>query len=149
MSHTRGPAEEPSSPRAYGISARFVRFLFAGGIAAVVNFGSRIGFSTVAPYWLAIVLAFWLGMATAFVLNREFVFQRSNKPLHSQALWFVVVNLVALAMTLGVSLVCAGWLLPALGLRWHVAEIAHAIGIVAPTLASYAGHRHLTFAQKL
>ncbi len=122
-----------------------LRFLLAGGVAAAVNFGSRILLSLVLPYAIAVTLAYLFGMATAFVLNRRFVFTGSTNPLHQQAIWFVTVNLVALLQTLAVSVLLADFILPRAGLTWHADEIAHAVGIVTPILTSYLGHRRFTF----
>jgi len=35
--------------------------------------------------------------------------------------------------------------LPALGIHSYAEEIAHALGILAPVITSYLGHKHLTF----
>jgi putative flippase GtrA len=120
-------------------------FVLAGAIAAAVNFGTRILLSTQLAYAAAIVIAYCCGMITAFVLNRRYVFRGSVNPLHRQIVWFVLVNLLALMQTLGVSLLLADWLLPALGVRWHPRELAHAAGIVVPIFTSYLGHKHWTF----
>jgi putative flippase GtrA len=122
-----------------------LRFLLAGGVAATLNFGSRIVLSLLLPYPVAVTLAYFFGMATAFVLNRRFVFTGSTNPLHHQALWFVTVNLVALVQTVVVSVLLADFILPRAGLTWHADEIAHAVGIVTPILTSYLGHRRFTF----
>jgi putative flippase GtrA len=122
-----------------------VKFLLASGAAAVLNFCARIAFSVFVPYTVAIVLAFGLGMATAFVLNRQFVFSGSTNRLHQQVLWFVAVNLLALVQTLLVSLLLARIVLPKLGVTWHSEEIAHAFGIAVPIFTSYIGHQRLTF----
>lgn len=122
-----------------------LRFLLAGGVAAALNFGSRILLSLLLPYPVAVALAYFFGMATAFVLNRRFVFPGSTNALHQQALWFITVNLVALLQTLAVSVLLADFILPWAGLTWHADEIAHAVGIVTPILTSYLGHRRFTF----
>ena len=122
-----------------------LRFLLAGGVAAALNFGSRILLSLLLPYPAAVALAYFFGMATAFVLNRRFVFPGSTNALHRQALWFITVNLVALLQTLAVSVLLADFILPWAGLTWHADEVAHAVGIVTPILTSYLGHRRFTF----
>jgi putative flippase GtrA len=122
-----------------------VKFLLASGAAAALNFCARVVFIMFVPYSVAIVLAFGLGMAAAFVLNRQFVFSGSRNRLHQQALWFVAVNMLALAQTLLVSLLLARIVLPKLGMTWHSEEIAHAIGIAVPIFTSYIGHQRLTF----
>lgn len=122
-----------------------LRFLLAGGVAAAVNFSARIGLSVLLPYAVAVALAYFFGMATAFLLNRRFVFPGSTNRLHQQVLWFVTVNLVALLQTLAVSVLLADFVLPRAGVTWYAEEIAHAIGIVTPILTSYFGHRSFTF----
>ena len=122
-----------------------IRFVLASGAAAAVNFATRIVFSVFVPFALAIVLAYLAGMTTAFLLNRRFVFTASTNRLHQQVFWFVMVNLLALAQTLLVSLLLARFGLPALGVTWHAEEIAHAIGIAIPVFTSYISHRRLTF----
>ena len=128
------------------ISRRFAGFLVASGIAAGVNFASRFAFDVFAPYAVAIVLAYGVGMATAFVLNRRFVFTDAGRPLHHQAGWFVAVNVAAVLQTLAVSLLLARWVLPAIGWTWEPEAVAHAVGIAVPAVTSYFGHRHLSFA---
>jgi len=44
----------------------FLRFLFAGGISAIVNFLSRIIFNLWFDVSVAVYLAFILGLVTAF-----------------------------------------------------------------------------------
>jgi putative flippase GtrA len=130
------------------ISRRFLGFLAVSGFAAAVNFASRFAFDVLVPYAVAIVLAYLVGMATAFVLNRRFVFTDAGRPLHHQAGWFVVVNVAAVLQTLVVSLLLARWALPALGWTWEPEAVAHAVGIAVPAVSSYFGHRWLTFVPK-
>lgn len=124
---------------------QFLRFLLVGGIAAAVNFSSRIVLNLWMPYSPAIVTAYGCGLITAFLLNRRFVFTGAANHLHHQAFWFLVVNLLAVAQTLLVSLLFADYVLPRLGVTWHAREIAHAIGIVTPIFTSYVGHKKLSF----
>lgn len=130
-------------------SRQFVLFLFAGGVAASVNFGSRILMSAWVNYVPAIVIAYCLGMATAFTLNRLFVFQKSNKALRSQLGWFVAVNIAAVAQTLLISLMLAHWAFPLMHINYHNETLAHAIGVAVPVITSYFGHKHLSFAKNV
>lgn len=130
------------------MSERFLRFLLVGGFAAAVNFGSRIVFDLAMPYVLAIVLAYGVGMATAFVLNRRFVFVGAGGAVGRQAGWFVLVNLAAVAQTVLVSLLLARWLLPAVGWSWRPETVAHAFGVAVPVVTSYFGHKWLSFAPR-
>ena len=126
-------------------SRRFVAFLVTGGLAAAVNFGSRILYNQWMGFSPAIVLAYITGMITAFVLAKLFVFRDSQRSLHQSALYFVLVNGVAVLQTWAISVLLADWLLPALGVRQYVHEVAHAVGVAVPVFTSYLGHKHLSF----
>ena len=127
------------------ISRRFALFVLCGGTAALANFLSRIALSHVLPYVAAIVVAYCVGMLTAFVLNRAFVFRDAQTHMRHQVTWFLVVNLLAVAQTVLISLLLARWLLPLLGVHWHVETLAHAVGVIVPVVTSYLGHKHWTF----
>ena len=127
------------------MTRQFMRFLMAGGIAALANFLSRIAFSTVMGLAMAVVLAYCVGMAVAFALMRSQVFAPSDAPLARQAAFFVAVNLAAVLQTLVVTLLLARWLLPAIGVRAWVEEIAQAVGVLVPVVTSYFGHKHFSF----
>ena len=126
-------------------SRQFVAFLVTGGLAAAVNFGSRILYNQWMGFSPAIVLAYITGMITAFVLAKLFVFRDSQRSLHQSALYFVLVNGVAVLQTWAISVLLADWLLPALGVRQYVHEVAHAVGVAVPVFTSYLGHKHLSF----
>lgn len=124
---------------------RFVKFLVVSGIAAGANIGSRIVFNFWISYVPSILLAFCVGLCVAFVLNRLFVFRATINHLHQQVFWFTVVNLAAVVQTLGVSLLLAGWAFPVIGLGWHSDTIAHVVGVAAPVITSFLGHKHFSF----
>jgi putative flippase GtrA len=127
------------------IGRTFPKFLLAGGVAALANIGSRWAFGFVMPYLPSIVLAYLVGMATAFLLNRRYVFTGAGTGLRRQLLWFCAVNAAALAQTVLVSLLLSRWLLPLLGWRWQPETVAHVVGVVVPVFTSYLGHKRLTF----
>ncbi|MDK2122926.1 GtrA family protein [Parachitinimonas caeni] len=129
-------------------SATFLRFLLAGGTAAAVNVGSRIGYSHWLDYAPAIVLAYLTGMVTAFVLNRIFVFEGGGGSARRQFVNFALVNLLGVVQTVAISLLLARWLLPAAGVRWHAEDIAHLVGVVVPVFTSFLGHKYFSFADK-
>jgi putative flippase GtrA len=130
------------------ISNRFIKFLAAGGLAAVVNFGSRIALSHWMDYIPSIIVAYLFGMTTAFLLNRLFVFSNATNNFHSQAWWFTIVNLAAAAQTLLVSVFLADYVLPAIGLSRNREIIAHGIGIIIPVITSYIGHKLMSFREE-
>lgn len=126
-------------------SQQFLKFICCGGIAALVNFGSRFIFNVWFNFPVSIVLAYICGMITAFILAKIFVFKNSQLPLQHSALRFLIINLLAVLQTLIISLGLAFYLLPLLGVTFFVKEIAHAIGIIMPIFSSYIGHKRWSF----
>lgn len=125
-------------------SRRFVLFLLSGGLAALINFASRIVYDEWFGFSTAIVLAYLTGMAVAFWLTRLLVFPDSAQPLGRSGSWFVLVNLVAVAQTWLISLWLVRWL-PTLGVQRNLPEIAHGVGVLVPVFSSYLGHRRWSF----
>jgi putative flippase GtrA len=127
------------------LSRQFLVFLLTGGIAAAVNFGSRIVYDRWLSFSSAVVLAYLTGMVTAFILARLFVFRDSRRPAHQAAGFFVLVNLVAVAQTWAVSLLMLEVVLPRAGVERFAPEIAHAVGVIVPVFTSYLGHKKWSF----
>lgn len=126
-------------------SRQFLAFLVTGGLAAAVNFGSRIAYNQWVGFSSAVILAYLTGMLTAFLLARAFVFTESQQAVHRSAAFFVLVNLAAVAQTWLITMGFARYLLPELGVKRFVPEIAHAVGVAAPVFTSYLGHKHWSF----
>jgi putative flippase GtrA len=127
------------------MSRQFVVFLVTGGVAAGVNFGSRILLNQWMSFSSAVVLAYLCGMVTAFVLARLFVFRDSTQSVRRSAGWFVLVNIVAIAQTWGISLWLLHTMLPWVGVTRFAPEIAHGAGVVVPVFTSYLGHKRWSF----
>ena len=127
------------------LSRQFILFLVTGGTAALVNFGSRMGYSQWVSFSNAIVLAYLTGMVTAFVLAKWLVFKRSEQSVGRSAVLFTVVNVVAVLQTWLISMGLAMYALPAIGVTHWVLEIAHAVGVVVPVFTSYLGHKYFSF----
>lgn len=127
------------------MSRQFVVFLVTGGIAAGVNFGSRILLNQWMSFSSAVVIAYLCGMVTAFVLARLFVFRDSTQSVRRSAGFFVLVNIVAIAQTWGISLWLLHVVLPWAGVTRWAPEIAHGVGVVVPVFSSYLGHKRWSF----
>lgn len=130
--------------------ARFTRFVFAGGVAAICNFGSRFIYSLFMDFGLAVVIAYITGMAVAYMLNKLFVFTESNNTVQHEVTWFVLVNLFAVLQTWGLSVYLAGVLPPYMPLEGEhgvalAQALAHIAGIMLPVFTSYLGHKYITF----
>lgn len=127
------------------ISKEFLAFLITGGFAAAVNFSSRIVYNMWVDFSVAIILAYITGMITAFCLARLFVFKNSQQSIGKSASFFILVNIIAVAQTWGISMALAYYILPAMGVSAYKSEIAHAVGVAVPVFTSYLGHKFWSF----
>ena len=123
-----------------------VRFLLAGGAAALLNWLVRFPLSYVMPFAGAVTIANVIGMAFGFVAYRHFVFPGSSRLLAHQLRDFVVVNIFSMVVVVAVSVVFVSYVLPLMGLRWQIEAMSHAIGIAAGAVTNYFGHRQFSFA---
>jgi putative flippase GtrA len=129
----------------YFESKEFLRFLLTGGIAAIVNFLSRILFNLWVDFSVSVYLAYITGMVTAFFLKRHFVFSKGKQPISHSIGFFILVNIIAFLQTLGITMLFLHYVLPYFSIVKMTHEIAHAIGIMAPVITSYIGHKRWSF----
>ena len=127
------------------LSHQFLLFLLTGGTAAAVNFGSRILYSVWLPFSYAVILAYLTGMVTAFVLAKLFVFKTSQQSMQRSAVFFALVNVVAVAQTWGISMLLLYAVFPAWRFDFYAPECAHAVGVIVPVFTSYLGHKRWSF----
>jgi putative flippase GtrA len=128
-------------------SRQFAVFLLTGGIAAAVNFGSRIAYSHWFNFSTAVIAAYISGMIVAFILAKLFVFEAGRHSTLKSALLFTAVNILGILQTWAVSIGLADYALPKLGLLQHRYELAHLVGIMVPVFTSYLGHKYWSFQQ--
>jgi putative flippase GtrA len=127
------------------MSGQFLRFLSTGGFAALVNLVSRHELNRILSFEVAVVLAYLLGMIVAYVLARRFVFQGSGRSVVSEFKRFAIVNVFSFTLVWSISVGLAKYLFPAIGFVWRADDVAHFIGVAAPAVTSYFGHRAYTF----
>jgi putative flippase GtrA len=127
------------------ITAKFIRFLFAGGFAALANIFSRVALSEWMHYVPAIICAYVVGLVTAYTLNRMFVFGKGDRSFFGEVGMFTFVNVVAIAQILVISIIFAYYVLPHLGVTSHAETIAHVIGVIVPVFTSFIGHKYWSF----
>jgi len=124
---------------------QFLLFVLSGGVAALVNIVSRLGFSQLLRFELAVLAAYGVGMVTAYVLARRFVFVASRQSVRRSFAAFALVNLVAVVQTWLVSIGMRHLLLPLVGMAALVELIAHGCGVIVPVFTSFLGHKHISF----
>lgn len=125
---------------------RRVRFLLAGGSAALLNWLVRFPLGQVMPYPAAVLAALGVGMAYGFFIYRHWAFvSPGTRSLLAEIRDFVLVNAAGAAVTLAVA-VGADWSLARLLVPHGLSQAAaHALGIAAGALVNYLGHKHITF----
>ncbi|TVQ86526.1 MAG: GtrA family protein [Deltaproteobacteria bacterium] len=127
-------------------SSQFAAFVLVGALAALANFLSRFLFGLFMPFGPSIFPAFVVGLATAFFLNRAWVFtERRSTNWKTEAWRFTIVNLAGLVVTFAVSILCfeATKLLAEPG---PAAEgVAHFFGLGSTAVFSFGAHRLWTF----
>ena len=123
----------------------FFQFLVVGGLAAGINFISRIGFSELVSYRVAIVLAYLIGMITAFLLSKHYVFEKSGRPLKDEFRDFTIVNIFAVIQVWLISVGLAEYFFPHISFNFYPEEVAHLIGLGIPAITSYFGHKYFSF----
>lgn len=126
-------------------SKQFIAFLFAGGFAAVVNFGSRFLYNEYMSFGNAVIIAYITGMITAFVLSKLFVFDNSVHSTKKEFFYFTLVNVVAIIQTYVISIGLAEYLFPSIDFTFFPHAIAHAAGVVFPVFTSFVGHKYFSF----
>ena len=129
------------------MSGRFLRFLVTGGIAALVNLGSRYVLNLAMPFEAAVPVAYLFGMVTAYILARLYVFEESGRSRLDEFKRFAIVNVFALVVVWAISVGLAEVFFPWIGFTWHAEDVAHFIGVLSPAVLSYFGHRSYTFAK--
>jgi len=126
-------------------SKQFLAFLLSGGLAAIINFASRIFYSHYWDFSTAIILAYITGMICAFILAKLFVFKNGRQALRKSIFIFALVNLAGILQTWAVSMSLDLFILPTLGVKSYTQDIAHGFGIIAPIFSSFLGHKFYTF----
>ncbi len=131
------------------ISLEFIKFLLCGGIAAIVNFLSRIVLSYLGmEYVLAVTIAYVLGMVIAFALFRFVIFIKTSISMLQAMVRFVLVNLLGIFITVLVSYLLFYHLFPIIDFTFYPEEIAHGFAISLTAFTSYIGHKYFSFKSK-
>lgn len=127
------------------LNREFLKFILSGGIAAGMNFFSRMLFGLYLNYTTSIIFAHLVGMLTAYLLFKYIVFSTSENSTPKQLSYFVLINSLAVGCILLISLFFYHVVLARMTDTFWSESISHFVGIAATTLTSYFGHKYLTF----
>ena len=115
----------------------FVRFIFAGGASAGVNYLSRIFYGKIFSFMSSIVVAYLTGMLVAYFLFKNFVFSGQGRPSY-----FILTNIVAILQVITISsLLCRCFTV----ISFKQKELIHFIAISTPLINSYLRHKYFSF----
>lgn len=123
---------------------QFLLFVAIGGVAAVLNWLTRIALGFWIAFLPAVILAYAVGMVVAFTLNRAFVFPNSVKPVHHQARDFLIVNLVSFPVVVVAALLLE-LIFKWLGVTAHAQLAAHGVAVMIPAFVSFLAYKFFTF----
>lgn len=124
---------------------QFLKFLLAGGFAALANIISRIIFSYFFSYELSIIFSFLVGLIFGYLLMSNYVFSFKKNLLFKQITRFLIINILTLIQTLLTTITLKyflGFFLESIDLT---ELIAHIVGVSFPALTSYFAHKYFTF----
>jgi putative flippase GtrA len=121
-------------------------FLACGGFAAIVNFLSRILFSSFLDLYISIIFAYILGMITAYYLFKNFVFVSLQGNKDGSPLSFVIVNVIALLQIYLVTVLSKDIFYKFFDNEYLY--LAHGLAILTSVFSSYWLHKNFTFIQK-
>lgn len=77
----------------------FIKFLFSGGSAAIVEYGVFVGFQTAhLSVYIANIVSFCSGLIVSYILNRLWVFKSNNQP-HKEFFTYVCLAMFNLLLT--------------------------------------------------
>lgn len=122
-----------------------VRFLLAGGSAALLNWLVRFPLSMFMPYAAAVTAATAIGMVAGFFLYKHLVFQASTRPLWLQIRDFVGVNIVAGVVTVIAALILSNGPWWPEAYRQFAPSVSHMAGIGIGAVVNFFGHKIFTF----
>lgn len=130
------------------VSRQFAKFVVVGGVALGANWIARIVFNQWVGYNAAIVLAYGVGIATAYLLNREFVFPGSKQARHSEVMYFVAVNVGAFPFVWLIAYFLGDALLPRFMDVGLARALGHGLAITTPVFVNFALHKFVTFRER-
>lgn len=128
-------------------TVQFLKFLFVGGLASILHWGSRIYFNNFFSYEYSLLLAYFVGIAVAYILNARFVFSSNSQQKVREIVNFAGFNLLMLPIVFSVSYMLSEWLFLGYLDIDSSRKLAHAMGVLAPVFVNFTYHKFVTFGE--
>jgi putative flippase GtrA len=126
---------------------QFLSFLLVGALAAMANFGSRFAFENYFGFVGSLIAAFGVGLATAFVLNRIFVFPASGKGIRREFALFTMFNIFAFPVVVGGSFAFHHYFFSNFVSETTSKALSHGIAVILPSFVTFAAQKLYTFSR--
>ena len=127
----------------YFFTKQFLGFVAVGGLAALINWLTRIVLSLWIPFSISVIIAYAVGMTVAFTLNSIFIFSKSEKRKGKQARDFIAVNLAFLPVVWITSITLEKWF-QSIGIIYPQ-SLSHGIAVAIPALATFLIYKFFAF----
>jgi len=126
--------------------SQFIKFLFCGFIAALINWTSRLFLNDFLyiNFTLSIIFAHVLGMIAAFFLFKILVF-RSNKDILKSLFSFISVNIFSLILIFLMTIFFMSILSFSDIDILFIKGASHALAICLTSITSYVLHKKFTY----
>lgn len=115
---------------------QFIFFLLVGITSAGINWFSRWAINHWLDFSIAVILAYGFGMASAYILNRLFVFQHVSRPMLAQIRDFMIINL-AMFPVVFLGAILFNKLLLIINITFYNEDIAHAFALSLPVVFTF------------
>ncbi len=119
---------------------QFVKFGLVGGLNTVIDYALFTTFFYVfhIHYLLANAMSFTIAVTNSYVLNRRWTFRSDNPRWHTEAIKFMVVNLIGLGLSESLLFILVD--------RLHIHQlIAKALAIIIVLFWNFIGTRFWAF----
>lgn len=119
---------------------QFIRYVFAGGLATVIDWSSfyilAIVFDTY--YQIALVISFTLGTLTNYILNKLYTFKCKSKQITQQFSVHASISVISLLISIGLMFL----FVDLLGLQ---KMISRGIITIIMLVINFFMHKHVTY----
>lgn len=126
-------------------SQQFLKFLLAGGVAALTHWYARYALTPALGYVSALVVAYAVGIAVGYILNAWLVFSNAKTTRAKQMRYFVLFNLAMAPIVILLSYFLSEFAFSSSRMTYHPREIAHALAVTSPIFINFLFHKFFTF----
>lgn len=126
------------------LNTQFLAFLAVGSLAAAIHWLCRYFLSYWISFEYAVAIAYVFGIASAFILNKIYVFPNTNRSVNKQMRDFVLTNVAFFPVVWVMSILLVS-VLSSAGVTMYTEGIAHGVAISIPMMATFLIYKFIAF----